>query len=598
MIVLNRQHFDEMWAALAEEPVVGLDTETRGLHWWRDPMCGISLATRERAWYVPFRHGDGPNCPLSWIQEIGTRLAGRLCVLANGNFDWHVLRRDGWLAGERRPPMFHDVQIAAYCLDENQRLKLEELAKRYLGIQGDAAEQELFRHLGVLLGKKKVPKSAKGDMWRLPAAQVAPYAEADALHTRQLLDALLPKIKEEGLGGTYRNLIEYQRVLHDMEEYGLQLDAEALEAADLHACSERDRLMAAILHDSGGVVKNPNSVPQLKQWLGTDGTAKKLLSKLEAAAKAEELDEDGPQTWLQSLPPRFEMLRQFRQWRTASGNYFAKMKLLRDDANVLHAQLRLTGAKVRLSCGGGFNAQAIPRTKEDKPHPAYHGIKNSIVAHPGRQLFEVDYSQAEIVMAAHYSQDPRLLAVINDGLSLHDVTAENARCSRDAAKMLNFMVPYGVGAAAYAETRGISLDAGKAELQAHYETYPDWRRLNFLAINEAKLSNKIKLWSGRTRHFAGHEDKRRTALNVLIQGGVSECLREKTVAAWHRFPDVRFSLTVHDSNIGDMPIGSERDLWPALRACLTDFPWMRSVKMDCELKVGPSWASAKVVANE
>lgn len=595
MLILERNQLDEMWSDLADEGVIGLDTETRGLAWWQDPMCGISIASRTKSWYVPFRHGQGPNCPLEWIREIRDRLQARTLVMANGNFDWHVLRRDGWLADSRIPPLYHDVQIAAYTVNENQRLKLEELAKTYLGIDGDAAERELYHHLGVLLGKTKVAKSAKGEMWRLPAHLVAPYAEADALHTRLLLDAVLPLVRHEGLGGVYRNLIEYQRVLHDMEEHGLWIDRATLERERANAIQQAERLAQQIREDSGGAVTNPNSFPQLGAWLGTESTAKKFLAKLEAEAKGHAADEDQTpdSAWWADLPPRLSILRQYRQWSIAARNYYDKMQE-RLDGGVLHPQLKITGAKVRLSCGGGFNAQAIPRTKEEKPHPAYHGIKASVVARPGRELIEIDYSQAEIVLAAHYSQDPLLLQIINEGLSMHDVTAAKNGCDRDAAKMQNFMIPYGAGAAKYAEERGISLAQGNAELEAHYRTFPEWRKLNFVAINEATQTNRIRLWSGRTRHFDGIESKRRTALNVLIQGGVTECLREATVKAWHKFPDVRFSLTVHDSNIGDIPAGSAKDLWPELRRTLTDFPWM-SPRLDCEMKSGASWASVKKV---
>jgi DNA polymerase-1 len=596
MLVLERTQLDRMWMDLATEEVVGIDTETRGLAWWKDPLCGISIASRTQSYYIPVRHGDGPNCPLNWILEIRDRLQDRPCVLANGNFDWHVLRRDGWLRNSRLPPLYHDVQIAAYVINENQRLKLEELAKTYLGIDGDAAERELYAHLGVLLGKKKVAKSAKGEMWRLPAHKVAPYAEADALHTRLLLDVLLPQVQQEGLGGVYRNLIEYQRVLHDMEEYGLWIDQPTLEREYANAVQQSERLAEEIKRDSGGRVKNPNSFPQLGAWLGTESTAKKFLKKLEAEAKSHSLDEeDEDSQWWVELPPRLAMLRQYRQWSIAARNYYAKMRD-RLDNGVLHPQLKITGAKVRLSCGGGFNAQAIPKVDDEKPKPAYDGIKRSIAARPGRELIEIDYSQAEIVMAAHYSQDPTLLEVIGNKLKLHDVTAARNQCSYDAAKMQNFMVPYGVGALKYAEERGISLAQGKAELEAHYRTFPKWRELNFLAINEATRTNKIRLWSGRTRHFSGIEHKRRTALNVLIQGGVTECLREATVKAWHKFPDVRLGLTVHDSNIGDVPEGTAVEIWPELRKTLTDFPWM-SPRLDCEMKAGRSWASAKKVQN-
>jgi DNA polymerase I-like protein with 3'-5' exonuclease and polymerase domains len=110
-LIQTRQQFDEMWSALADDPLVGVDTETTGLDWWRHVIVGASFANRIHAWYMPVRHVEG-NCPIEWLWEAGERLEGRpICGHNFGGFDMHMLTRERW----KLRPHWHDSMIAAYC---------------------------------------------------------------------------------------------------------------------------------------------------------------------------------------------------------------------------------------------------------------------------------------------------------------------------------------------------------------------------------------------------------------------------------------------------------------------------------------------------
>jgi DNA polymerase-1 len=368
------------------------------------------------------------------------------------------------------------------------------------------------------------------------------------------------------------------------------------------ARQKRDEWVATIRQESGGSVQNPNSSAQLKGWMGVDSTAKKKLDKVLADENCDE-----------ALPAKVQMVKSLRQWEIATGRYYSA---IRDalDGDVLHPQLRLTGAVVRLSCGRP-NMQAVPRTKDEKPHPAYHGIKASIIAREGNLLCEMDYSQAEIVVSAHYCnlhakqlarQDPARLSkwakmalakgdsalyvLIKAGVGLHDKVVAETGLSRDAAKALNFMVPYGVGKAGFAEFRMCSLEQAERELTAHYGMFPEWRSLYETMQHQAKTAKKVTLWSGRTRHFTGSE-KEHSAMNNLVQGAVSELMRVTICRLARELPELQMGLTVHDSIIADAPADRADEIWRETSRIASDFPWLDpGIRMD--YKRGPSWASA------
>lgn len=581
-LIQSRYAWEEMWRELADEPLPSVDSESFGLEWWRHKICGASFGTMTRAWYLPVRHVE-TNMPVEWLREAGERLSGRLyCGHNIGGFDHHLLLREGWTI----PALYHDSQIAAYVLDENQELKLEDLATSHLAMDGGAEERDLYVELARVMNlrigaTKKLPGKYKAEMWRLHPAKVAPYACRDALSSRQLMDKFWRELGVQGMRGVYQSLIEHDRVLFDMVEHGVTIDRAKLDAADEIVAAKAKHYYQRIIDMSGGQVTNPRSNPQLKKWCGTDSVSKKKLAKVLADPDCDE-----------TLPAKVDLIRERMLYDKAHSTYYAAM---RDsmDGSVLHPALRITGAAVRLSCGRP-PMQGIPRS-DDKTHDAYVGIKDCIVAPPGRVLAEFDLSQAEIVMGAFYSRDPNLLQVIQTGVSLHDVVAKQSNVQRQVAKLMNLALQYGAGVDAYAELRMIPKAQAAKEVLAYHATMAGQRRFYEDAMKMAAQHGYIELWSGRRRHF-NSQVKIHSASNAYSQGGVNELIRVANVRCAREVPEFKMGLTVHDCLLGDLPDDPKqiKEISHEVRRIMSDFPWLDlGIKADC--KVGKSWATAKAI---
>lgn len=554
--------------------ILGLDTETRGLNWWRDGLVGISVATHSEAWYFPFGHAEG-NLPERCILQLRDAIQGRTVVGANLNYDWHILRRVGWLEGLRQPPKYHDAAIAAYSLDENQPLKLEELASRYLGIDGSAQERGLMDDIAGVLGKRRAAKADKAEMWRLHPSRVAPYAGADALYCARLTDVLKPLLKKDRTWNSYLNLLEYQRALHEMEENGLPVDRALLHRNWSEARVERDKLREAIREASGGKVENPRSPVQLKEWLGLPDTSKDTLSQV--------TDDD-----------RIYLVQDFRKWDKACGTYYQGISDAIGDGNVLHPSLRLTGAIVRLSASNP-NTQAIPREGDKYKVKPFFGSSD-----PDTYVMEADLATAEIAMAAHLTKDPALVAAIRDGFDLHQGLADRLHelskieIPRQTAKMANFLIQYGGGAATLANNLRLPLTVAKALIAAHKQMYPGLAKAYRSAQYMFRRDGRVTLWSGRVRHRtdSGKLVKDHAASNNLIQGGVSEQLRVAIVRIAKEVPEFKMGLTVHDSIVGTHDRRYTDEISREVHRIMTDWPWMDPCT-GCDIASAPTWALCK-----
>lgn len=558
-------------------PILGLDTETRGLDWWRDPMVGISVATHTKSWYFPFRHATG-NLDPKHILQLRDAIEGRLVVGANLNFDWHVLRRDGWLEGAYLPPVYHDASIASYALNENVMTKIENLAKIYLGVTGENEEAKLKQAIGDHLGIKKVTKKHKAEMWKLPPNLVADYAGIDAQHAVLLLDKLIPLLKADGTWNTYLNLVEYQRCLHRMEENGLPVIREHLEVHWKEAREKRDELKEAICKASEGQVDNPRSSKQLCAWMGLESTKKEVL---------ETIPDD----------PRVYLIQDFRKYDKACSTYFKAIDHACGDSALLHPSLKLTGAVVRLSAERP-NTQAIPRDTSE-----YYKVKPSFGYTEGdRLIVEADLTQAEIAMAAHFTQDPVLLDAVRHGVDMHSRLCDTVKemfdidIPRQIGKLANFMIQYGCGAEKLANALRIPLALSRKLLAAHKKMFAQMHACAAAVSREFRSQRRIRLWSGRTRHWS-YDAKEHAAFNNKIQGSVSEQMRVAIVRMTHELPEFKQGLTVHDSTIGTCEAKLYPELAPEIHRIMTDWPWMDPCT-DCDIAAALTWDKCKDKENE
>lgn len=589
--VYTRKAFDEALQELQTDRFVGLDTETTGLDWWRCKLVGVSAATKRRAFYFPFAHerfyktpmdriwypDPFPNLPLAWLPELREALLGRIWVGANLNFDLHVLARYGWPDGQD-DRFYHDVTIGAYTFDENQDLKLEALASRYLKLNAYRGERLLFRELAKTLGIKKAGSKHKGYLRHVHPDKAGVYAGYDAYFPRVLLPLFRDKLQADRTWQVYRNLLQYQRALHRMEAQGLPVLPQVLKQEWKNAARDREKVL--IWGRQKHQIENIGSSTQVCKYLGLESSDKKNLSDF-----IDDTPEDDKAEFAQ------EVLR-YRRLDKACGTYYKGISKACVGPK-MHPTLKLTGAVVRLSAQNP-NTQSIPRKGK-----AEYQIK-AIFGHADPDLFvlEADLSQAEIVMGAHLTGDPTLTAAILEGLDLHQAMRDQIQetfgrdVERVIAKAVNFSAQYGVGPGKLAKILRVSVADAAKMLHAHHKLYPKLTKSYHIAQKLFTRQKYLALWSGRKRHW-GPDVKEHAALNNLIQGGVSELMRVAIIRLEKHVPELRMGLTVHDCVVGTI---HRRDLrLPVIERIqhhMSDFPWLR-VPIKADVEIGRTWEKVK-----
>src|SRR5216684_8517698 len=309
-VLVTNRNYSAVMETLSKAEFLYCDTEGSGLHPWGnkpggdfhrmwkvpgDRICGISMKVRgaravraaeghvERgearrvgeilgAFYFPFRHMNfSENLPLCKLrQDIAPLLTRIRSGGFNYGYDLQMLHQDGVPA----PEGFEEVSTAAHLLNENElSLKLKQLAKKY--VRPDAADEEEVlkeRLVGAGLGK--------GNMWRLPAGDVEPYACDDVILTEGLQAFYEPHLRTWKLYDLWRELNDYAAAILAMEIEGLLLDVPTIEKYVAEAREQVVRTTEVIRGLTGNPNSNPNSHPQMQRWLRVSTTAHEFLEEM------------------------------------------------------------------------------------------------------------------------------------------------------------------------------------------------------------------------------------------------------------------------------------------------------------------------------
>lgn len=546
-----------------------MDTETDGLSFIRNHMVGTGLLAGERAFYLPFRHEAGRNLPEKLIGDMCETILrpDRVQVGYHYGFDVKMMRKEGM----KIPDRFKDAMLRAHLLNENEpSFKMEEIATKYVDPNAAAAETELIDLLVSRFGGAR--SKAKGNLWRLSGEETLRYGTQDLITTRALVDFQRTHLETWKLSDIALEVEAFQRTICDVELRGCQIDEALLETSGGHA-HEREQALEAEIQDLAGYKMNPRSPLQVKAWLGTANTTKDTLLAL--------AEDD----------PRAQLMLDYRGWQKVDGTYYRPIAAA-INAGYVHPELMVTGTvSGRLSCRG-IALQGIPRALDDIESP-YYGVKRLFIAPPGYKIIELDYSQAEIVLMAHYSRDPKLLEILEQGLSMHDVVAAEQGVPRPVAKALNFSAQYGIGAPKFAENYGFSLGQASAYLAGYHQMFAGVKRFMEQCARMAKKRGHIRTWTGRARHFNSKQAKIHSAGNNVIQGGIACGMRRATIELHRKLPEFKMCLQVHDSALG---YAKEEDALDIAREgakiMAAQFEGWCTTDMRVDIKIGDNWAEA------
>lgn len=586
MLISTVEEFRRFERWVEERDTIAVDTETDGLSAYNgNKIVGVSVGVGEEAFYLPYRHGIGPNLPESLVEPLINLLNSRRLIFHNGKFDLHMLGREGL---DIDSVEYEETMLAAHLVNSQEpTLALKKLADKYEVGVGSKDEEELFDAVNSHMGKKQRKNEWKGHMWRLPSAVVEPYASTDARLTWGLWELYKPALEQLGFfestvaddpEGLYRADVEYNKILTKMERRGLLIDRDLLEQYDVIAQQEMERVHRWLISQPG-IPKdfNPGSHVQTKQALGVASSAAEFLEALGT--------------------PLSEAVIEWRAYRTAHSNYYAKYRSTMNRENVLRADFQQAGTKTgRLSCWNP-NLQAISRYTERQP------IKDLFIARPGWTLMEFDLSQAELRVTAYYANVAGMMEIFRQGLDLHSATAENLGIPRDTAKRINLSAIYGIGVSTFARKYKMSEETARHWLEVYHTGYPEIKRFYKGIMRKAEKDHMITLPTGRIKRYLipetnaydprGFNMGEQKAASNFIQGTVAEIMRIAMTRIDRNIdPErARMLLTVHDSILFEVrKDGKEMEVAREIYEYMTSFG---DLPLDSDAKIGDRWGKMR-----
>jgi DNA polymerase I len=561
-----------------------VDTETDSADPLSANLVGIAMTQEShKAVYIPFN----PEWNIALEQILGST---ELLVIAhNYKFDYAVLQRHGIeLSGK-----IFDTMIAAYLIDSDQRLKMDELSLRYLQYEPIPITE--------LIGKGK----GQLTMADVPMEALVPYACEDADITFRLYTIFSEKLERDGLHEVAFNLdFPLSRVLARMEATGIALDTNLLKEFSAALSEDMLRLKSAIF-DQCGEEFNLNSPAQLgiilfdklglpagkKTKTGKYSTNEAVLSKLAHVHK---------------VP---EQVLEYRSLAKLQSTYAdALPSLLSPFSHRLHTDYNQCVAATGRLASSNPNLQNIPiRTSRSRE------IRKAFIPKEGYKIFSADYSQVELRIIAHISEDPDMIQAFKSGEDIHARTAKEifsldsldqvTSDHRRKAKEVNFGIPYGLSAYGLAQNLGISNGEAKEMIDAYFGRFPKISSYIESAKEFVKQHGYVKTLMGRRRYLPDIESSNwnarafaeRAAINMPIQGTAADIIKVAmlSIDQWIRDENVqsRMLLQVHDELIFELH-EEEKDWVPTTIVEKMEQAIELLVPLKVEWGIGDHWLAA------
>jgi len=594
--ILTQERFDAWLERLRAADAFALDTETDSLDPMRARLVGISFAVEPgRAAYLPLAH-DYPGAPAQLdagrvLEALRPLLEdpGRRKIGQHGKYDLHVFRRHGV---EVRG-YAEDTMLQSYVLDSSQRHDMDSLARRLLGY-GTLKYEEVAGK-----GARQIPFSS------VAIEDATRYAAEDADITMRLFRVQAPRLAAEpSLERVYREIeIPLVPVLQRMEAYGVMVDADELrrQTADLSR-----RMLAAQQKATGlaGRTFNLDSPKQLQALLFDE-------LKLPAVLKTPTGQPSTNEEALEAIADLHELPRVILEYRGLAklrSTYTEKLpEMINPETGRVHTSYHQAGAATGRLASSDPNLQNIPIRTEDGRR-----IRRAFVAPPGRRLVACDYSQIELRIMAHLSEDPGLLSAFAAGADIHrataaevfgrrleDVTPEERR----AAKAINFGLMYGMSAFGLARNLGIGRGEAQDYIATYFARYPGVRDFMERIRQQAREQGYVETVFGRRLYLeyirrgtqAQRAGAERAAINAPMQGTAADIIKRAMIDIdrWlaGQGGQAQMILQVHDELVFEVDEGFVDTLLREVPARMAAAAELR-VPLVVESGVGANWEEA------
>ena len=593
--VTSWEVFDDWLARITQAGLTALDTETTSLNAMQAQIVGLSLCvTPGQAAYIPLAHNgaDAPEqLPLQqvleklrpWLEDASKRKLGQHIKYDSHVFANHGLTVQGYV---------HDTMLQSYVLEAHKPHNLESLMQRHLGKSGLSYEDLCGK------GASQIPFS------QVAVEQAAPYACEDANYCLQVHQVLWPQITASpALLHIYELEMATSAVLLCMERTGVAIDARQLAVQG----NELGKRMLALEQEAHALAGQRFNLGSPKQIVEIFFTQLGLPVLKKTASGAPSTDEEV----LEKLAEDFALPRAILEYRGLAklkNTYTDKLPGMADPVTGrVHTNYAQAVAVTGRLASNEPNLQNIPvRTAEGRR------IREAFVAAPGHVIASADYSQIELRIMAHISEDPALIRAFETGMDVHRATAAEVfgvapdqvdSEQRRYAKVINFGLIYGMSSFGLAKALGIDNTAARNYIQRYFERYPGVQAYMERARQQAREQGYVETVFGRRLYLPDinspngprRNGAERAAINAPMQGTAADLIKMsmvevlRTLNAQQRA--TRMIMQVHDELVFEAPL-SEAD-WvrveiPRIMASVAQL----RVPLLAEIGVGDSWEKA------
>jgi len=594
-LVQTEEELQELAKRLEKAPAVAFDTETTGLRPMEADLVGISLSDKAgEGYYIPVGHARGRQLSMETVRRLLHPVLANPhipMVAHNAIYDLIILRRHGL---EVQGPLF-DTMIAEWLIDPASRnLGLKNLVWQRLGME--------MTPITELIGSGKHQDS----MANVPVEQAGPYAAADADMLLRLKPLQEAELKEKNLWHLFTEVeMPLVEVLADMEMAGIKLDVGTLEELDRELAARMWELEEEI-YRMVGYRFNLQSSQQLSDALFVHlGLSAKGLKKTSAgkySTSADVLEK------LRDAHPVVDKILEHRQIAKIKSTYIETLPaLVNPQTGRVHTSFNQTGTVTGRLSSSDPNLQNIPiRT------PIGRRVREAFVAEEGWLLLSADYSQVELRILAHMTNDPQLVAAFQRGEDIHTFTAsiifrvpkeEVTPEMRRIAKTTNFAIIYGVTAYGLAQQTGMSNEEAAAFIRAYFQQYPRVKEYVERCKEQAAKMGYVETLLGRRRYFpelqAGQKipaglraAAERMAINMPVQGTAADIIKIAMIRLHKALREQgmrsRLLLQVHDELVLEVPAEEKEQAAHLVKDIMENaYPLKVPLKVDCQ--AGPNW---------
>ncbi|MEM9066726.1 MAG: DNA polymerase I [Planctomycetota bacterium] len=586
LCVKTEEELSRLVSTLQAADMFAVDTETSSVRPMLAELVGLSFATKEGSgWYVPVRSPNpkqhlGEATVLDALREV-LGDASKPKIGHNLKFDLLVLRRAGVELRGFDGPGGGDTMVASYLLDASRSShKMDSLALAMLG--------HTCTPITELIGSGKKQRSFA----EVPLDQASHYAAEDADITLRLANKMLPQLERDGLaklaGGLEMPLVG---VLAELEWNGILVDPDELDKQRERLTQRIEELKTEIAEEAEsqtGRTFDPDSPKQLGGVLfnkpddqDAPGLGIKPLKKTKTgySTDAEVLEKLAGDPSIESPIP--SLILEYRQLTKLVSTYLVALKEeIHPETRRVHASFNQTVAATGRLSSSDPNLQNIPiRTELGRE------IRRAFVAAPGQVLISADYSQIELRLLAHLSQDPNLIEAFRSGADIHrevaaqihgvplsDVTSDQ----RSGAKMVNFGIVYGITAFGLARRLGVPNGEAQEIIDAYKRRFSGITTFLAECVEEAKSKGLVETIMGRRRPIGDIDSNNparrslaeRMAINSVVQGSAADLIKLAMVDLHARLggstgkteiPGVRMLLQIHDELVFEAPESRAED---------------------------------------